>query len=246
MTRAHHILWFPNHTLIMTPRLQPLLLLWLSLLTPWLVWTPILLWNCMLVLLYLHLLLLAPSCALHLPSLFWTPPALWQWQKPWNLVKVLPCLLLHHQCLIRQPLTPPCPPPLVPTLHPNTHFAVRVVLTCGASIFLKPPWPFARPLVTSLGSTTARTRALPSLCPAHLRGYFSARWLPYWVTPSQLTCILPASTLREWSLVPFFITWLLRTSWKACPYNVFARCLVSPHHQTRTSCLLMSLLLLHL
>ena len=124
------------------------------------------------------------------------------------------------------------------TLLPNIHFAVRVVLTCNASIFLKPPCLFARPLVTSISSTTARTRALPSLCPVPLRGYFSARWLPYWVTPSQLTSILPASTLLEGLS--------FRTSWRACHSNMFARCLESPRHQTHTSCLLIFLLLLHL
>ena len=138
------------------------------------------------------------------------------------------------------------PSPSIPTLHPKTRFAVRVVLTCGASIFLKWPWLFSRPLGTSLASTTAQTRALPSLCPVPLGGHFSARWLPYWVTPSQMASILPASTLREWSPVPYSIILRLRTSWRACHSNVFARSLESPHHWTHTSCLLMFLLLLHL
>ena len=63
----------------------------------------------------------------------------------------------------------------------STYFAPKYSLrsTCGADLrclnIFKATWPFARPLVTSFGSTTARTRALPSLCPVHLRGYFSTR-----------------------------------------------------------------------
>ena len=64
-------------------------------------------------------------------------------------------------------------------------------------------------------------------------------------TPSQFTFILPVSTLGEWSPVPYFIIWRLRTSWRACHSNVFARCLESPCHRTHASCLLMFLLLLH-
>ena len=87
-------------------------------------------------------ILLALSCTLHLQSLPWMPPALWQWQKPWNLVRVLPCLQLHHLCLVHQRPTPPWPRPLVPTFHRNTHFPVYVVLTFSASIFLNQPWLF--------------------------------------------------------------------------------------------------------
>ena len=121
-------------------------------------WAATLLRVYILALLFLYLQLLALSCALHLRSLPWKSP--------------------HSG----QPPTPTCPPPLVPTLLPNIRQYNLAVLTCGTSIFLNPPWLFTRPLVTSLASTTARTRALPSHCPVPLRGHFSARGLPYWVT----------------------------------------------------------------